>query len=1038
MRPRIWSAALVALALVSGSCSDNGTTNPTARHPGLARFSSSAALPAVRISEIHYDNTGTDAGEAIEVSGPAGTDLTGWQLVLYNGSGGARYDTTAFTGTIAASCGGRGVVVTNYPVNGIQNGDPDGLALVDAGGTVIEFLSYEGTFAATDGPANGTTSSDIGSRETGTEPLGQSLQRNGNGVWSNPIASTFGVCNDDEVTPPAEVASVSVTPASATVVVGATQAFTATALDATNQPVADVAFTWSAGASANVDASGLATGIAAGDAEITATAPNGVRGTATLHVIDAPPPPTGPVRISEIHYDNSGTDVGEAVEVEGPAGTDLTGWRVVLYNGNGGTSYGTLVLSGVLANTCSGHGMVSVAAPGIQNGSPDGLALVNAAGTVVEFLSYEGGFAAADGPAAGMISTDIGVAQDGSSPAGQSLQRNAEGVWYGLAPASFGGCNVQPPPPSSAIVFSGRTAGDPALPVGFEDQLFATLRNGNVTMPTTFTWSSDTPAIASIDQDGVFRALAEGTATLRATAADGTTATYSLPTRVATASGTTRYEGNAEFGEPADGTPGDDFIVRRAQYVTSFNPTRGTPNWVSYELDPTHYGPEDRCDCFTFDPQLPSTFTHYTTADYTGAGAFHGYGIDRGHLARSFDRTAGALDNATTFYFSNIVPQAADLNQGPWAALETYLGDLVRFQNKEVYVVAGVAGSKGTIKNEGKITIPASTWKVAVVMGHDQGLSAIHDSHDVEVIAVNMPNEPGVRNVIWQTYRTTVDAVEALSGYDLLALLPDGIERIVESGIDAPDGTAEGTSIALSAVRPSDAATATYQWNFGDGQTATGTEVSHTFANDGVYTIHLEVLESGGLRLDATTTVTVANVAPAITTFAGATLLPGESYIASGSFGDPGADSWTATVDYGDGSGRAALPLAGKTFSLAHRYTRAGSFTVTVTVSDDDVTSTRTQAVKVQSQQEAVSDAIGLAERLVSGGEARAGNGNSLVVKLQAASRQLSADGWGAAANQLESALNELDAMERSGRLSPDDARALRTLIVRIVRSISS
>src|SRR5690606_6042806 len=45
------------------------------------------------ISEIHYDNAGTDEGEAIEVEAPVGTDLTGWTLVLYNGSNGASYDT---------------------------------------------------------------------------------------------------------------------------------------------------------------------------------------------------------------------------------------------------------------------------------------------------------------------------------------------------------------------------------------------------------------------------------------------------------------------------------------------------------------------------------------------------------------------------------------------------------------------------------------------------------------------------------------------------------------------------------------------------------------------------------------------------------------------------------------------------------------------------------------------------------------------------------------------------------------------------------
>ena len=51
-----------------------------------------AAAISVFINEIHYDNTGTDAGEAIEIAGPAGTNLAGWSIVLYNGAGGASYE----------------------------------------------------------------------------------------------------------------------------------------------------------------------------------------------------------------------------------------------------------------------------------------------------------------------------------------------------------------------------------------------------------------------------------------------------------------------------------------------------------------------------------------------------------------------------------------------------------------------------------------------------------------------------------------------------------------------------------------------------------------------------------------------------------------------------------------------------------------------------------------------------------------------------------------------------------------------------------
>jgi DNA/RNA endonuclease G (NUC1) len=878
MRLRIVNAALAALAalaLVTVSCSEHGLTAPAV--PQSVHLDvTTASLPSVRISEFHYDNSSTDIGEAIEVSGPAGTDVTGWQIVLYNGNGGTVYGTQTLSGSVPATCDTRGVIVVDYPSNGIQNGSPDGIALVDSNGALIEFLSYEGGMTGVGGAADGVLSTDIGVFEAGTEVPGMSLQRSGDGTWSGPIPNTFGACNDNTGEPPpvAEIDSVAVAPITATIIVGATQSFTATAYDSEGQLITGATFTWSSSdeSVATVNGNGLATGVAPGDADITATSGNGKSATASLHVTEAPPPPEMPdVRFSEIHYDNFGTDVGEAIEVEGPAGTDLTGWSIILYNGNGGGSYNTTALNGVIPATCETRGVVITNYPqdGIQNGSPDGMALVNGGGEVVEFLSYEGTFTATNGPASGMLSTDIG-ASESASPIGQSLQRSSFNAWE-LLTSTFGACNGSgepPPPPSNTISFSGRTPGDPALPVGFQDQLFATERNpSNVVIQTTFTWSSDTPAIASIDQNGVMTALAAGTAILRATAEDATTATYSLPTRIGVASTSAIYAGNAEFGEPADGDASDDFILRHDEYTTSFNVNRGTPNWVAYELDPTHYGPEDRCDCFTYDPDLPASFPRYTTADYTGAGAFHGYGIDRGHLARSFDRTSASLDNAFTFLFSNIVPQAADLNQGPWASMENFLGDLARFQEKEVYIIAGVAGNKGTIKNEGKIVIPEQTWKVAVIMPHDEGLAQVDSYQDVQVIAVDMPNEPGVRNVDWHTYQTTVDAVETLTGYDLLALLPDPIEIAVESNTAPPTAAVNGPfngylpneSISMSGAGSTDPDNdaLTYSWSFGDGATATGVDVTHAYSAGGTYNVRLIVADPLGLADTVTTSATV-------------------------------------------------------------------------------------------------------------------------------------------------------------------------------------
>ena len=156
---------------------------------------------AVFVNEVHYDNVGTDAGEAIEVAGPAGTDLAGWSVVLYNGANGSVYDTDALAGEIPDQQGGFGAISIDYPSNGIQNGSPDGIALVGPTGAVVQLLSYEGTFTAVGGPADGRVSTDIGVTETSGTLAGSSVRLTGTGdaygdfTWAAPATSSFGTLN---------------------------------------------------------------------------------------------------------------------------------------------------------------------------------------------------------------------------------------------------------------------------------------------------------------------------------------------------------------------------------------------------------------------------------------------------------------------------------------------------------------------------------------------------------------------------------------------------------------------------------------------------------------------------------------------------------------------------------------------------------------------------------------------------------------------------------------------------------------------------
>ncbi|PUB17563.1 ExeM/NucH family extracellular endonuclease [Yoonia sediminilitoris] len=349
---------------------DGSWDDPAENTAGAENVPVPVALNA-RINELHYDNAGSDTGEFVELRVNAGADASALSLAFYNGSNGSLYRTAAVADATLTTDGTFDYYVFNLPSNGIQNGSPDGLALVD-GGTVLEFLSYEGTLTATDGPAAGQTSIDIGVSEPGSTAIGDSLQRNDDGSWAEAAANTAGAAN------------------------------------------------------------------AAGPLDLNA-------------------------RINEFHYDNAGSDVGEFIEVRVNAGADVSGLSVVAYNGNNGAVYRTEQV-GAGDQTTDGtydYYVINLPTNGLQNGAPDGLALVNG-DTVIEFLSYEGTLTAADGPAAGQTSTDIGVAETGSTPIGFSLQRDDDGTWLAPADATPGEANddvIVDPPATDQLISAIQGAG---------------------------------------------------------------------------------------------------------------------------------------------------------------------------------------------------------------------------------------------------------------------------------------------------------------------------------------------------------------------------------------------------------------------------------------------------------------------------------------------------------------------------------------------------------------------------------------------------
>ena len=467
------------------------------------------------------------------------------------------------------------------------------------------------------------------------------------------------------------------------------------------------------------------------------------------------------------------------------------------------------------------------------------------------------------------------------------------------------------------------------VPAGFTKPAFPTTRTTtNAIVTPNLTWTTTDPSVATVSELGYVTGVGAGTTKVRATAPDGVYGELAFTVLPGDAPTTAVYGNHVEFGAPVPTTGPGGILLEKRQYVESYNPSRGGPNWVSWVINSTQFGAAPRCDCFSADQALPSSVYHVVDFDYRNGG------YDRGHMVQSESRTTTDQENASTFLLTNILPQGAENNQGPWSKFENYLNDQARASNgvatkHEVYVVAGgiYGTSPETLKGEGKVAIPDYTWKIAVVMPDGKGLADVTSAGDLEVIAIKMPNlttpgvtasSVGIRNNAWEQYKTTVDEIERETGYDFLSKLPDNIEVLVEANDRAPIAvwnqpptSAEGTEVNFDASASSDPDVGdalTYAWDFGDGTVGSGATVSHAFADNGNYEVTLTVRDRAGAENTLAHSMVVSNVAPrAILANSGPVVEGSAIALSLGSPSDPSSSDFNAGFEYrfdcGDGFG---------------------------------------------------------------------------------------------------------------------------------------
>ncbi|MAT16790.1 MAG: endonuclease [Planctomyces sp.] len=216
------------------------------------------------------------------------------------------------------------------------------------------------------------------------------------------------------------------------------------------------------------------------------------------------------------------------------------------------------------------------------------------------------------------------------------------------------------------------------------------------------------------------------------------------------------------FGIP-EGTPETNDLVFRSCYVLSSNDDTKFADWVAYRLTLTEVGGEVALDRnFRADELLKPEET-LEPEDYDGAFAAHTY--HKGHLAplASFKGTPYASE---VNYLSNIVPQRATLNGGPWRVLEDAVRELVRV-HRTVWVITGPIyddGESALPESDEMHLVPDAFFKVIIV----------EEAGETRVAAFLMEQEiPGGTH--YSDCLVTIAEIQALAGITLFPEMEAGL-----------------------------------------------------------------------------------------------------------------------------------------------------------------------------------------------------------------------------------------------------------------------
>lgn len=229
-------------------------------------------------------------------------------------------------------------------------------------------------------------------------------------------------------------------------------------------------------------------------------------------------------------------------------------------------------------------------------------------------------------------------------------------------------------------------------------------------------------------------------------------------------------------------------------YTMLYDPELYTSYWVAYPLCSDHMT-TGRVDTWgIFDPKVPkdkqfSLSSGYSVNVYDGQVQTNYYA--RGHQIPNADRNNVAAMQEQTYYPTNITPQLQEgFNGGIWMDLESAVRSAVH-AGDTVYVVTGAAFLKKGESKEIKtiyptggrpsLQVPNYYWKVLLKVKWNG--SSINNA---KAVGFWLEHRDDLRSstTAYQAYTTTVDQIEAWTGFNFFANLPEALQNACENSAD--------------------------------------------------------------------------------------------------------------------------------------------------------------------------------------------------------------------------------------------------------------